>query len=299
VSRRACARLACLAGCAAGCVSIDAPDAVWEPAAAITGALAPDRGPPVTPPSRGTTLRVTTWNVHFGADPAAFAADLAATPALAATDVLLVQEIDAHPDEGVTRTAALAGALGMTWVYVPEREHEGGTHGNAILSRFPLVDVQVMTLPRVEQPVNERNRVAVRATVDLGDRAITIANVHLDTRIGPVDRIRQLDPAAASLPDAALLGGDLNTLPWTWVESLVPLTGTEAIVGQDQAQILDDYLAALGYTTPIPHDADTFTGPFSMRLDAVFARGLAIVAGAVERGVDRSDHWPVWVDIAL
>jgi endonuclease/exonuclease/phosphatase family metal-dependent hydrolase len=284
---------------ASACVSIDASDAVWEPAAAITGPLAPELGPPVAPPARGATLRVTTWNVYFGVDPAAYAADIAATPALAATDVFLLQEIDAHPGEGATRTAALAGALGMTWVYVPEREHDGGTHGNAIVSRYPLLDVQVMTLPHVEQPVNERNRVAIRATVDLGDRAITIGNVHLDTRIGPVDRIRQLDPAAASLPDAAVLGGDFNTLPWTWVESLVPLTGTEAVVGQDQALILDDYLDALDYATPIPHDADTHRSVFTMRLDAVYARGLSIRAGAVDRSVGRSDHWPVWVDIAL
>lgn len=69
--------------------------------------------------------------------------------------------------------------------------------------------------------------------------------------------------------------------------------------GQDQAQVVDDYLHALGYVTPIVHDADTHDSPIEMRLDALCPRGFTVLAAGVDYGATRSDHYPVWIEIAL
>ncbi len=291
-------RIALALVAATGCVSIDDAPQPWIAAADIAGPLAPELGP--APPARAipATLRIASWNVERGADPEGLASEILTSPVLATADVILVQEIESYPGEGTTRASRLAEALGMTWFYAPARVEGDGTHGDAILSRLPLGAPEVKRLPFVDQPVNARHRIAQRAVIDIG-RPMTLVNIHLDTRLAPVDRIRQLDPAVADNPVDALVGGDLNTLPWIWVETSVPLTGTEAVLGQDQAQIVDDYLQAQGFTTPIVHDADTHESSFDMRLDALCPRGFAVTGAGVDYTVAGSDHYAVWIDLAL
>lgn len=293
--------LAALAMSACLDVPVDDTPQPWVAAADIAAPFTPELGPTVAAPATApTTIRIASWNVELGPDPAALAAQIQASPVLATADIILVQEIEMHPTEPGTRASRLATALGMTWFYAPARLQDDGTHGDAILSRFPITLPEVKRLPHVDMRIGGRPRIGSRAVIDVGGgRTLTIVNVHLDTRIGVVDRVRQLDPAVSDNPDEVIVGGDLNTLPWAWVESAVPMLGTEAVVGQDQAEVLDDYLHDLGFATPIPHDADTHTSVFDIRLDAICPRGLTVTAWGVDRNVKGSDHYAVWIDLAL
>jgi endonuclease/exonuclease/phosphatase family metal-dependent hydrolase len=283
----------------AGCVSVGDEGGPWEPAGSITGELAPELGPAIAkaaPPSR---LRVATWNVHYSEDPADLAMQIRRSTEISRADVLLVQETEAHLGEAGSRAQQLAGALGMTWVYAPARtlDDGDGTHGIAILSRLPIESPLVKRLPFIEQPYHARPRNALAVDVAVGDTVVHLVNVHLDVRINAADRIRQLDPAANDQIDPVVLGGDFNSNPWAWVQALVPLTGTEAIVGQDQAAIVDDYMGENAWTGALPSDTATMRVPFyDIRIDNLYARGLAIEAVGVEH-VDGSDHWPVWFDV--
>jgi endonuclease/exonuclease/phosphatase family metal-dependent hydrolase len=282
----------------ASCLSIDEDTAAWQPANSITGALAPELG---TVPAQAVVpdrLRLATWNVHFGEDAEGLAANILASSDIASADVLLIQEMEAYPDEPVTRTRRFAEALGMSWVWAPARVQNGGTHGIALLSRFPLENAAVMQLPFIDTAYQPRQRNAVSADVVVGDTRIRIVNVHLDVRIGPVDRIRQMRPTILGLGDPVVLGGDFNSNPWAWIENTVPLTGTEAVVGMDQAMILDDYLFEQGFAGAMPADTATMRIPVDMRIDNLYSRGLPIVRAGVEH-VDGSDHWPVWTELAL
>ena len=93
--------------------------------------------------------------------------------------------------------------------------------------------------------------------------------------------------------------GDFNTNPWAWVDATAPLVGTEAIVGMEQAEVLDDYFDGLDYASAVGPDQATLRVPaFGIRADDVYTLGMPITAGGVEH-VDGSDHWPVWADISL
>jgi len=288
---------------ATGCVSVGEEARPWEPADTITGELAPELGPAIAASRRPDRLRVVTWNVHFAADPDDLAAELARS-ALADADVIAIQEVEAYPDEPATRAHRLADALGMTWAYAPARAPgvDGtGTHGIALLSRFPLDNVEIRRLPYIDQPIHPRHRNALSADLVLGDRRVRFVVVHLDTRIDPADRIRQLDPAVTDLPEPAvdrvIVAGDFNTNPWTWVDDTVPLTGTEAIVGMEQAVVVDDYFDGLGFASAVSTDAATLRVPaLAIRADDIYTSGLSITAAGVEH-VDGSDHWPVWADV--
>ncbi len=285
----------------AGCVSAGEDLGTWQPIDSITGELAPEQGPVPEPRAAVAILRVATWNVHFGENPADLAARIATSHDIAAADVLLIQEIEAYPDEPTSRTRRLAEALGMTWVYAPARPNEAGTHGIALLSRYPLEAVAVRELVYIEQPLRPRRRIALAADVIVGAARVRVVDLHLDVRIGPADRIRQLHGAVADLEPGTpvIAGGDFNTNPWAWVEATVPLVGTEAIVGQEQAVVVDDYMQGIAFRGAIPVEDATLRVPaFQMRTDDLYARDLPIAAAGVEH-VEGSDHWPVWFDVAL
>jgi endonuclease/exonuclease/phosphatase family metal-dependent hydrolase len=286
----------------AGCYGVDAIEADWEPVETITGVLAPEIGssPAARAAPADNILRVATWNTFRAADPELLAREYQDSPVLSKADVLMIQEVEAHTSEANSRARRLADALGMTFVFAPARQ-EGYLHGVMIASRYPITNARVMRLPLGTAPFHQNARNALAAEIDLGTQTITLVDMHLDVRIGPVDRIRQMHPAVTQVPEHVIVGGDFNTNPWAWVGSTAPLTSTEAIIGQDQARVIDDYMTGIGFVSPISPDAVTFNRPLldHMRLDNVYVRGYRVIDQGIAKDVDGSDHWPVWVDLEL
>ena len=286
----------------AGCYGVETIDAEWQPVEAITGVLAPEIGP--APVARAAPadniLRVATWNTFRAADPELLAREYFDSPELSKADVLLIQEVETHTDEDSSRASRLAAALGMTYVFAPARQ-QGYLHGIMFASRYPITNARVMRLPLGTAPFYENARNALAAEIDLGTQTITLVDMHLDVRIGPADRIRQMHPAVTQVPDNVAIGGDFNTNPWAWIGATAPLTSTQAIIGQDQAKVIDDYMTGLGFVSPISPDEVTFNRPLldHMRLDNVFVRGYRVLGQGIAKDVGGSDHWPVWVDIRL
>lgn len=272
-----------------GCVADVPAGEPWQPLEAAGGQLAQPDDAPI--PAR---LRVTTFNVELAADVPALAAAIEGS-SIAGTDVMLVQEIEDHPREGRSRAAALAEALGLGYAYAPAREvGDGGSHGLALLSRYPMSEVQVMELPRVDLPVRPRRRIALAATI----AGVRFVVVHLDTRIGIVDRILQLRPAILEAGEPAVVGGDFNTNPYAWTGGLIPDLPTHALADTDQAPLLDDYMAEAGWDTPTAGSGATQDAIVTrLRLDALYTRGLDTRATGVDRGLAVSDHWPLWIDV--
>lgn len=113
---------------------------------------------------------------------------------------------------------AVAGALQLNLRYAPSMRN--GVHqsdrGNAVLSDLPFVGASARELPFVLQ-----RRVAVGATVRLGERLLHVHSAHLDPRggsardfLGLVGRERQASALLEEMqadPDALrVLGADLN-----------------------------------------------------------------------------------------
>jgi endonuclease/exonuclease/phosphatase family metal-dependent hydrolase len=282
----------------AACVEQTDDGSVWQPMSEMTGALVPELGPiPTARAAPGCTVRIATWNVHFGGDPDNLADEIDLSTEISRADVLMIQEVEAYPGEGLTRTQRLADRLGMTWAYAPARVEGSGTHGIATLSRYPLEDIAVRRLPHYDQILNPRDRNALATTVVVGADRLQVVNLHLDVRMGAIDRIRQLHPAVNEIDERVVVGGDFNSNPWAWSNGIVPLAHTEAIVGQDQAKVLDDYLLGKDFASAISDDTGTMRIPaYSIRIDNLYPRGIPISAAGVEH-VDGSDHWPVWMDV--
>ncbi len=282
-------------------------------------------------PAAGQPLRVAAWNAERlkHADPSA------ALVAGSRADILLLTETDLGMARSGNRhtTADLAAALGMSYAFGVEflelglgddRErawHRGetnrvGFHGNALLSRLPLVDVALIRLDDgavwwLDAPKGQRRlgwRMAIAARIETAAGPLLAVVVHLESKSDPADRARQvarllrtIDLLAEGLP--VVIGGDFNTkaLPaesadwWADPAAHEPLFGLMAAAGFDWqgANTADVTMRTLPDGKPQP--------PFH-RLDWLFVRGLRASAPATVAAVDDtgdaiSDHDLIAADL--
>jgi endonuclease/exonuclease/phosphatase family metal-dependent hydrolase len=238
-------------------------------------------------------IRIATWNVEYARRPERLARALKEHTSLRHAAVILLQEVEHHRDEPVSRVERLARALDVTHVYAPARALRNGTHGLAILSRFPLTDVKRIPLP-VGAGMWSVPRVALAATVQLPDGPLRVVDVHLDTRLDSAQRVEQLAPAlAAADGPRALVAGDLNTTPLRFWRNNLPIGTADQPAAVDRAAAAHDLAnatAALGPTTR--------RGVMAWRLDAIYTRGVRVAATGIARTVRDSDHVPLWIDLA-
>jgi endonuclease/exonuclease/phosphatase family metal-dependent hydrolase len=224
---------------------------------------------------RSDTLEVVSFNVKFGRRVDLVVGLFQKEPHLRDADVVLLQEMDAR---GASRVAA---ALGYSWVYYPATRHPstGRDFGNAVLSRLPIESDRKIILPHRAR-IGRTQRIAVAATIRVGDRRLRIYSLHLATFAGngPKARREQLETVLAdadSFP-LALLGGDFNS-------ETVPEVG-----------------ARRGYFWPtrrLPATNSFWT------MDHFLLRGLALAdSQSVGIGPDvgeASDHRPIWARVIL
>jgi len=217
-----------------------------------------------------SALRIVSFNIEYALRVDSAIAVLAGDPALRNPDVILLQEMD---EIGTRR---IADTLGMGYVYYPSvfRFKIRRDLGNAILTRWPVVEDRKIVLPHLSRVVHSQ-RAATAATIRVGDALVRVYSLHLGTMAGlaPAERGDQL---RAVLADAGpyprvVLGGDLN----------------DAGIGG----IARD----MGYTWP------TQRGPATTRvgrLDHILLKGLrspdSAAAGTVLDNRGASDHLPVW-----
>ncbi|HSM59924.1 MAG TPA: endonuclease/exonuclease/phosphatase family protein [Longimicrobiales bacterium] len=227
---------------------------------------------PGPPPSAewGGTLRVVSFNVERGVQVDSALAVLRTDPGVAEADVVLLQEMEE------TGTRRIAEALGMAFVYYPAVRYDGdGRHfGNAVLSRWPIVDDEKLLLPH-RSVFGRTQRIATAATIRVGRTPVRVYSVHLGTPANMALRDRA-DQLRTVLQDAArhphvILGGDLNSGG------------------------LGDMARRRGYAWP------TEDGPRTLvfgRWDHVLFKGLTPpeedAAGTVMNNRGASDHKPVW-----
>lgn len=262
-----------------------------DPANLAVEAVAAASAPPAA--AAGAPLRVATYNIHHIDAPHLIAA-LAADRDLAAADVILLQEV-VRRDGADSSACAAARARGWHCAYAPGHGLDGASLGVAIVSRAPLADLEAIALPFYHVRFNAGRRVALAATIEVGGTPVRVFSVHLDNRLNPAQRIHQLSPvmaAAARWDGPALIAGDMNTSPFVWLGHVVPVPAGV------QDERLERHVRSRGFDTPVVSSGPTSQW-LSMRLDAIYTRGLAVVDHDVEHGVRASDHLPLWADVTL
>lgn len=162
-------------------------------------------------------LRVLSYNIHHGegVDRQLDLERIATTILSVEPDVVSLQEVDRETRRtgGVDQAKELARLTNMEVVFGASMDYQGGQYGNAVLTRFPVQDVEVIPLPG--EP-----RSALCVTLQWPGRSepqgtFRFVATHLDTSAEPrrasVPLINAALESGGELP--TILAGDLNALP--------------------------------------------------------------------------------------
>ena len=299
----------------------------------------------------GRTARIISWNAERGTYIEA-ADDL--LKALEA-DILLLSEMDyGMARSGQRHTSAyLAELLGCGYVYGVEfleltlgthreaaqnvgRSNDIGYTGNAIISRAEIKRPALIRLEtsgkRFENTGGEirlGGRIAVLATIELDQRPVVFASVHLDDRTTPDDRadqmevlLRCLEKYSPGLP--VVIAGDLNTFSYDLHASMGDIEYIRRLLKEDPNRLchpithepLFELAARYGYEWQDcnqPHESTQriTSAPLSLRysqnkkLDWFLVRGLkgseaqVIDATPADIAFPLSDHELISTRISL
>jgi endonuclease/exonuclease/phosphatase family metal-dependent hydrolase len=271
----------------------------------VVGPAAPSKcgGIPVL---RGGASRTSSWdsriklvslNAARETDVRRILADVRGRESLSDTDVWLLQEA-VNPAGSESRMIEdLASEMGLYFAYAAADIDEAGTaSGLAILSRYPMTDVQETPLPRYDLRFRSRCRIALAATIRASSGPLRLFNVHLDTRINSSDRLGQIRPvlqSAASVSGPVIVGGDFNTNNLHWFWNVLPLPFI-----QDQTGVIRRAFASDGFVSPMDKGGATFRVlGLPLSLDWIFHKGMKTMQSGVE-SIGFSDHHAVWVSLS-
>ena len=247
-------------------------------------------------PPKGQSLRVMTYNTYGArATSPANAADLDAIAEVIRRqnpDFVTLNEVDVFTNrtgKDVHQARDLAEKLGMEWHFSKAIDRDGGEYGDAVLSKYPILEKRSYRLPcAAEQPGEDRSLCVIRVQIDGKD--LYVASTHLDHLSGDASRLVQATEIRrirdTELEGDLILCGDLNAIPSSNVIATMTsfLTNTGPI---DQYTFpSDDPSRKIDYImyAPIEH--------FGVQNCQVVSRGDQQVGG-----VDASDHRPVIADI--
>ena len=173
-----------------------------------------------SPADPALRVKVLTYNVLGGrnTDGARDLSRLAEVINTLGPDVVALQEVDRHTGRlnGVDLPGELALLTGMDFAFGRAMEYDGGEYGEAILSRFPIVDVTNHALPHLEA---SEPRAALAATIQIpaSEQTFVFIGTHLDHQRSPEDRVmqaREINEVIKQYPNQpVLLAGDLNAEP--------------------------------------------------------------------------------------
>jgi endonuclease/exonuclease/phosphatase family metal-dependent hydrolase len=209
--------------------------------------------------------------------------------------ILGLQEVDRNKKRTANQNTArvMAEELGMyyAWAAPPpppakDKDPQEEETGVCILSAYPLTDVERILLPN-EGPQGRR-RVAIGATVQIGQKSVRVYSVHAEIRTSNRERLQQfqaviddLDKHHAEVERAVVLG-DFNT--WT---------------GKDVDATAKLFTGAK-FSTPFVNSLNTWkTFIIELKLDWLWLRGLQPVNYGIDRKIGLSDHWPLWAEVKL
>ena len=288
--------------------------------------------------SFASPLNVAAWNLERCKHVEASADLLAQMDA----DVVLATEMDFGMARSFQRhtTRDLAQALNMGWLYgvefvelgigddreraefdgVPNQE---GLHGNAILSKFPLLNPALIPLddgggwfgndPNGKGEFRVGGRMALGAQIETPSGLLTVVSMHFESESTPESRAIEADRVCSAIEELygngmCVMGGDLNTRHFT--------DG-----GATSAQILNEpqrfepafsifeqagfewRTSNTGEITTRFHPWHDLTRPPKV-LDWLFVRGLrgsspSVVPAIDQTGQNLSDHELIGVEIVV
>jgi endonuclease/exonuclease/phosphatase family metal-dependent hydrolase len=223
------------------------------------------------------TLTVVSYNIGFAENIDQAVSEIREIKSQKELDIVLLQEMD---EAG---TEQIAQQLQLNYVYFPAAVEPtyDKNFGNAILSRWPIVDSHKLILPH-KSLSNRMNRIATRATIRIHGDEILVYSVHTES-VFTLPRFRK-DQYTAVLDDIppeaklVIVGGDFNSFTEADVEEIEKTYGQAGLkrVSKGSGYTIVKY----GVKVPSDH---------------IFAKGFVVEETGKMVEATASDHLPIWV----
>lgn len=238
-------------------------------------------------------VRVLCYNIHYGqgTDGIYDIARLAEVINKTKPDLVALQEVDVHVKRSgrIHELQELAQLTKMHARFGPTQHYQGGLFGNAVLSRFPILNVVIQPLPYTESTPEKvtypRATVAVTVKGPNG-KPLRIVSTHFQHNM-PEDRVAEAKAVNAlftwkdeTIP--TILAGDINAKPEEAPVQILLEKWTNAIDKE--------------VTPTVPA-----TNPKS-RIDYIFYRpkdSFKVIASKVIPESVASDHRPVFAILEI
>ncbi|MBM75950.1 MAG: hypothetical protein CMK59_11170 [Proteobacteria bacterium] len=230
-------------------------------------------------------IQIVTYNLQFCEKIDLIVEDIERLEQIKSADLFLFQEV-VGPPGGPHCVQELAEELNFYASYAPAMRHPKNNldFGNAILSRWPIVDVQKFILPN-RHLIWKTNRVALKATVQHPQKNFDVVTVHLETLLGGSKyRTEQAQFVfeQLSVVRPVLVSGDWNTFSKQEIEDLERAAKQHALVDMTK-HIVQTRPAWMG----------------TWKLDHTFGRGFKNWRAGVVLEAKGSDHLPLWHEVEL
>ena len=204
-------------------------------------------------------------------------------------DIVSLQEVDVHTNrsgKNINQAKELARLSGMPFYYFTKAiEYDGGEYGLAILSKFPMEEMQSIPLPTLAETKDEFRTLATALIQIPGNKKILFANTHLDAQKSDTNRFLQINQIVEILSKEKLpiiITGDFNATPDT------------RIINKLDQHFTRRCKIDCGFTIPV--DTPTKT------IDFIAYRPASYFSLVEHRVIDEkyaSDHLPVIVSLKI
>ena len=232
-------------------------------------------------PKPAETLTVVSYNIWFAENIDQAVSELREIGSQKGLDIILLQEMDE------VGTEKIAHELQMNYIYFPaaiEPTYDKN-FGNAILSKWPIVDLQKLILPH-KSLSNRMNRIATKATIRINNIDVLVYSLHTES-IFTLPQFRE-DQYEAVLDDVdpearfVIIGGDFNSFTDTSIRKI------------------EDTYSQMGFSRVSNGSGGTVIKyGIELTSDHIFAKGFVVEEVGKLTEATASDHLPIWVKLIL
>jgi len=173
-------------------------------------------------------IKVMSFNIHHGANTENLATldKMAELIRSSGADIVGLQEVDSicKRSGNVDQAKYLGEKSGLYYTFVKHFSYDGGSYGQALLSRFPIKSTHNERLPVYSSTSNSEVALLVSSISLPGNVNLNVAVAHLDYR-SEASRVKQVDTLHQILKayrGKLILMGDMNATPES--ETMLQLT---------------------------------------------------------------------------
>jgi len=207
-----------------------------------------------------------------------------------APDICGLNEVDDYAERTgfVGQTERISQTTGMNGFFGKALDFSKGHYGNAVLSRFPILEAEVIPIPDPQvhdEPAHYESRSVTRVVLDADGERITVLQTHFGLAISEQQNAQQtLLQILDKEPGPVILMGDFNIRP------------NNALLDPIRERLIDTAFLQPGYFKTFPSYPSDYP---DCKIDYVFVSRHFTPKALTIPQVRASDHMPYVAEVSL